>query len=98
MLQSDPNEIHVQASEKESNFSALQVAIFLSPKCRSAPNDPEEKHVQASEEDQFLPNKGSYRNNSSPASFCIRPACSLCLGDGRYAKVPETAYATVRAR
>ena len=39
------------ASEEESNFTAPQVAIFLSPKCRSAPNDPEEKHVQASEED-----------------------------------------------
>ena len=74
------------------------IAIFLSPKCRSAPNDPEEKHVQASEEDQFLPNKRSYRNNSSPASFCIRPARSLCLSDVRYTKVPETAYATVRMR
>ena len=37
--------------KRRADFTASQVAIFLSPKCRSAPNDPEEKHVQASEED-----------------------------------------------
>ena len=84
-------------------FRPLKRRAILPPRrllffCRSAPNDPEEKHVQASEEDHFLPNKGSYRNNSSPASFCIRPARSLCVSDGKYTKVPETAYATARAR
>ena len=74
----------------------LRRLLFFSR--QSAPNDPEVKHVQASKEDHFLPNKGSYRNNSSPASFCIRPARSPCLSDGRYTKVPETVYATVRAR
>ena len=35
--------------------------------------------------------KGEFRDWTS-----TRPARSLCLGDGRYAKVAETAYATVR--
>ena len=72
MLQSDPEEMLVEASEEESNLSPRRLLYFLSPKCRSAPNDNEEKHVQAYEEDSdFSQTREAAEITSSPSSFCV---------------------------